>query len=177
MFQNKLTRAIFILLFLVISLPMGYYFYSGGESIFPEIPPINTVNMPHTSPTGISTVNPSLDMSQIRHTETPYNDVLLPYSELTATVIPRSTPLDPNRFQEVVFINHTDTLVRIIIISPTYLDKIIEDMLYLDLVYALHWIYIFVGNTVFVESVENDQLYYVNIYEDKVIVGIYRLQP
>lgn len=177
MFQSKLTRSIFILMALVIILPLGYSYFSGGESIFPTPPPINNGNITDTSPTGISTVIAPIYTAQIRYTEVTYTDLIIPYLEITNIPIIRSTPFDLNRFQEVVFINHTDSPVRVIITSPDYLDKTIEDVVYLDLVYALHWIYIFVDGTVFVEQIINDQLYYINIFEDKLIIGLYKLHP
>ena len=177
MFQNKLTRAIFILMLLLIIIPGGYYYYSRGKSIFPTVPPTNDVIITYTSPYVISTVIVPTNTIQIRQSKTPNNDVITPYVELTTTSIPRSTPFDLNRFQEIAFINHTKIPIRVIITSPNYFNEIVEDVLYLDLVYALHWVYIFIDNNVYIEQIINDQFYYVNIFEDKIVVGIYKLQP
>ncbi len=160
----------------MIAVPLGYSFYTGGESIFPT----NDVIVTPTSIYAIPTIIFPTYTLEIRHSETPYIDVLPTYSNvngLTATPAPRSTPYDFNRFQEVIFINHTDDDVRVIITSPNALDIIIEDVVYLDLVYALHWVYIFVNNNVYLEQITNDQLYYVNIFEDKLVIGLYKLNP
>lgn len=175
MLRNSLTRSILILLLLIITIPLGYSFYTGGESIFPTNDVLVTPTSTHVASTEIAPTH----TSEIRHLETPYVDVLPTHDSidgLTATPAPRSTPYDYDRFQEIVFVNHTNADVRVIITSPNALDIIIEDVVYLDLVYALHWIYIFVSSNVYLEPITNDQLYYVNIFEDRIIIGVHRLQ-
>ena len=92
MLKNKLTRSILILLLLMITLPLGYSIYIGGESIFPGMP-TNTVIPTHTiTPVIFREITPTNTL-ELRLTKTPDIDGIIPLTTPTlyVTIIPTVT--------------------------------------------------------------------------------------
>ncbi len=86
MLKNKLTRSILILLLLMITLPLGYSIYTGGESILPRMP-TNTIIPTHTiTPVIFREITPTTTV-ELRLTETPDSDGIIPLTTPTISVI------------------------------------------------------------------------------------------
>lgn len=92
MMKNKLTRFILLLLLLIITLPLGYSVYTGGNSIFPNAP-TNTVIPTYTLFPVISEEITPTNTLEIRHSETPEIDGILPLTTSTLSSILTPTVL------------------------------------------------------------------------------------